>query len=146
MLRPFLSLLASSFCLPALSPIFHSKTLHDTSVFSSLLVADFYLTGHSPVFVYNTALHCLPCAASRVGGGWDPGGWGPPWGPIRFFGSDFSYWAIQAGLLTPLTSARHRLSPLAAFTSGADFLQNGRRWQWICEFHTANIKGIFGGP
>ena len=36
------------------------------------------------------------------------------------------YWAIQAGLLTPLTSARHRLSPLAAFTSGAYFLHNGR--------------------
>ena len=33
------------------------------------------------------------------------------------------YWAIQAGLLTPL----HRLSPLAAFTSGAYFLHNGRR-------------------
>ena len=29
------------------------------------------------------------------------------------------YWAIQVGLLTPLTFARHRLSPLAAFTSGA---------------------------
>ena len=27
------------------------------------------------------------------------------------------YWAIQAGLLTPLTFARHRLSPLAAFIS-----------------------------
>ena len=26
------------------------------------------------------------------------------------------YWAIQAGLLTPLTFARHRLSPLDAFT------------------------------
>ena len=25
-------------------------------VFSSLLTADFYLTGHSPVFIYNTAL------------------------------------------------------------------------------------------
>ena len=37
------------------------------------------------------------------------------------------YWAIQAGLLTPLTFARHRLSPLAAFTSGAYFLHNGRR-------------------
>ena len=31
------------------------------------------------------------------------------------------YWAIQVGLLTPLTFARHRLSPLAAFTSGAYF-------------------------
>ena len=37
------------------------------------------------------------------------------------------YWAVQAGLLTPLTFARHRLSPLAAFTSGAYFLHNGRR-------------------
>ena len=36
-------------------------------------------------------------------------------------------WAIQAGLLTPLTFARHRLSPLAAFTSSAYFLHNGRR-------------------
>ena len=56
------------------------------------------------------------------------------------------YWAVQAGLLTPLTFARHRLSPLAAFTSGAYFLYNGRQWQWICEFYTANFKGIFGGP
>ena len=36
------------------------------------------------------------------------------------------YWAIQAGLLTPLTFAWHRLSPLAAFTSGAYFLHSGR--------------------
>ena len=34
------------------------------------------------------------------------------------------YWAIQAGLLTPLTFARLRLSPLAAFTAGAYFLHN----------------------
>ena len=57
-----------------------------------------------------------------------------------------SYWAIQAGLLTPLTFARHCLSPLVAFTSGAYFCDNGRRWPWICEFYTANFKGIFGGP
>ena len=50
---------------------------------------------------------------------------------------------IQAGLLTPLTFAQHCLSPLAAFTSGAYFLHSGRRWQRICEFHTANFKGIF---
>ena len=56
------------------------------------------------------------------------------------------YWAVQAGLLTPLTFARHHLSPLAAFTSGAYFLHNGSRWQWICEFYTANFKDIFGGP
>ena len=55
------------------------------------------------------------------------------------------YWAIQAGLLTPLTFAQHHLSPLAAFTTGAYFLHNGRRWQWICEFYTANVKGIFWG-
>ena len=52
------------------------------------------------------------------------------------------YWAIQAGLLTPLTFARHRLCPLAAFTSGAYFLHNGKRWHWICEYYTANFKGI----
>ena len=55
------------------------------------------------------------------------------------------YWAIQAGLLTPLTFAWHRLNPLAAFTSGVYFLHNGRRWQWIREFYTANFKCIFGG-
>ena len=58
----------------------------------------------------------------------------------------WQYWAVQAGLLTLLTFARHRLSPLAAFTSGAYILYNGRRWQWICEFYTVNFKGIFGGP
>ena len=36
------------------------------------------------------------------------------------------YRAIQAGLLTPLTFARHHLSPLAVFTSGVYFLHNGR--------------------
>ena len=55
------------------------------------------------------------------------------------------YWAVQAGLLTPLTFARHCLSPLAAFTSSPSFLHNGRQWQWICEFYTANFKDIFGG-
>ena len=30
----------------------------------------------------------------------------------------YLYWAIQAGLLTPMTFAWHCLSPLAAFTSG----------------------------
>ena len=50
------------------------------------------------------------------------------------------YWAIQAGLLTPLTFARHRLSPLAAITSGAYFLPTGGWWQWICAcVHISNI-------
>jgi len=54
-----------------------------------------------------------------------------------------TYWAVQAGLLSLMTFTRHRLSPLAAFTSGAYFLQNGRRWQWICEVYTAYFKGFF---
>ena len=37
------------------------------------------------------------------------------------------YWTVQARLLTPSTFTRHRLSPLAAFISGAYFLHNGRR-------------------
>ena len=35
---------------------FIPNTLHDTSVFSSLLTTYFYLTCHSPVSTYNTAL------------------------------------------------------------------------------------------
>ena len=87
---PLHSFVTSSFCLPAISTIFHSKNpLHDASVLSFLLAADFCLTRHSPVFVCNTALlytvffcsvrspsdpACLPCAATRVGGGWHPSG------------------------------------------------------------------------
>ena len=56
------------------------------------------------------------------------------------------YWVIQVRLLTPVTFAQHRLSALAAFTSGAYFLHNGRHWQWICEFYIANFKDIFSGP
>ena len=52
----FQSFLVSSFCLPALSPIFHFKnSFHDTPVFSSLLATDFCPTGHSSVFVCITA-------------------------------------------------------------------------------------------
>ena len=35
------------------------------------------------------------------------------------------YWAVQVGLLTPLIFAQHRLSPLAAFISGTNFLHSG---------------------
>ena len=52
---------------------------------------------------------------------------------------------VQTGLLTPLTFAQHRLSSLTAFTSNAYFLHNGRWWQWICKFYTANFKEIFWG-
>ena len=55
-------------------------------------------------------------------------------------------WVVQVGLLTPLTFAWHCLSPLAAFTSGAHLLHNGRRWQWICKFYTDNFKDVFEGP
>ena len=61
---------------------------------------------------------------------------------LRHSWHTYTYWAVQVGLLTPLTFAWHRLSPLAAFTSGAYFLHNGRRWQWICKFYTANFKDI----
>ena len=32
-----------------------------------------------------------------------------------------TYWVVQAGLFTPLTFARHRLSPLAAFLRDSEF-------------------------
>ena len=37
-----------------------------------------------------------------------------------------AYWAVQVGLLTSFTFARYRLSPMAAFTSGAYFLYSGK--------------------
>ena len=67
------------------------------------------------------------------------------WFPFSISSLISLYWVIQVGLLTPLTFARHHLSPLAAFTSSAYFLHNGRWWQWTCEFYTANFKGIFWG-
>ena len=60
LLNPFHSCLVSSFCLPALSPIFHLKSSsHGASVLSSHLAADLCLTSHSPVFVCITALLVL---------------------------------------------------------------------------------------
>ena len=46
------------------------------------------------------------------------------------------YWVVQAGLLTPLTFAWHRLSPLAAFTSSAYFLHNDSEWKAV----TVNLR------
>ena len=49
-------------------------------------------------------------------------------GGLFYSGLFYPYYAVQAFfLLTSLTFARHRLSPLAVFTSGAYFLHNGRR-------------------
>ena len=62
---------------------------------------------------------------SVVVGGWGGGGGGE--GENKKGERSLVYWVVQAGMLTPLTLARHRLSPLAAFTSGAYFLHNGRR-------------------
>ena len=45
--------------------------------------------------------------------------------PLLLLAAD--YWASQVGLLTPLTFAHHRLSPLAAFTFSVYFLHNGRQ-------------------
>ena len=51
----FALLLLTSVGLPALSTVFHSKnSLHNTSVFSSLLTAYFYRAGHSPVSCIRT--------------------------------------------------------------------------------------------
>ena len=50
------------------------------------------------------------------------------------------------GLLTPLTFARHRLSPLAAFTSGLYFLHNMTMEGGDSEFYTSNFKEFFGSP
>ena len=54
-----------------------------------------------------------------------------------------SYWAIQAGLLTPVTFARHRLSPLTAFTSGAYFLHNGGGDSEFANFTLPTLKAFF---
>ena len=50
------------------------------------------------------------------------------------------YWAVQAGLLTPLTFARHCLSPLAAFTSGVYFLNNGNHDSEFANFTLPTLK------
>jgi len=42
-------------------------------------------------------LACLLCTAFCVGGGWDPGGWGPLWGPTHFFGPDFPLTGVWVG-------------------------------------------------
>ena len=96
----------SSFCLPTLSTIFHSKNSPQYLRFQlpsySLFLPNWpfsciYLQHNSSSYTSSYSLRspsdpaCLPCAASHVGGGLDPGGWGPPWGPTRFFGPHFSY-------------------------------------------------------
>ena len=51
-----------------------------------------------------------------------------------------SYWAIQAGLLTSLTFARHRLSPLAFLTSVRTFFTMGGGDSEFANFTLPTLK------
>ena len=55
----------------------------------------------------------------------------------------FFNWAIQAGLLTPLTFARHRLSPLAAFTSVRTFFTMECSDSEFANFTLPTLKAFF---
>ena len=60
LLHPFHSFLVSSFYLPALSPIFHSKnSLRDTFVFSSLLAVDFCMLPITHRIQYKISTICF---------------------------------------------------------------------------------------
>ena len=89
LLHPFHSFLTSSFCLLTLSTIFHSKNSPQYLRFQlpsySLFLPNrpfscIDLQHNSSSYTSSYSLRspsdpaCLPCAASRVGGGWDPGG------------------------------------------------------------------------
>ena len=52
------------------------------------------------------------------------------------------YWARQAGLLTPLNFARHRLSPLAAFTSSAYFFTTEGSDSKFANFTVPTLKTV----
>ena len=92
LLQPFHSFLTCSFCLLTLSTIFHSKNSPQYLRFQlpsySLFLPNrpfscIYLQHNSSSYTSYSLRSpsdpaCLSCAASRVGGGWDPGGWGPP--------------------------------------------------------------------
>ena len=70
------SSLVSSFCLPALSPIFHSKNSpHNASVFSSLLATDLCLPSHSPVFICITALFLYSTSLTLSSPSYNRTGW-----------------------------------------------------------------------
>ena len=53
------------------------------------------------------------------------------------------YWVIQAGLLTPLTFARHRLSPLAAFASVHTFFTMEGDDSEFVNFTLPTLKAFF---
>ena len=62
---------------------------------------------------------------------------------LTLVGEILCYWAIQAGLLTPLTFAWHRLSPLAAFTSGVYFLRMEGGDSEFANFTLPTVKAFF---
>ena len=77
---------------PSTIPPFSAPFLQLISIYPTILL---YLSTTQLFFIYSSysvvtfrprvyAVRCI-----RVGGGWDPGGWGPPWGPTCFFGPDF---------------------------------------------------------
>ena len=54
-----------------------------------------------------------------------------------------AYWAIQAGLLTPLTFARHRLSPLAALLPVRTFFTLVGGDSELANFTLPTLKAFF---
>ena len=71
----------------------------------------------------DTSIFCLPSVRTHSLGQISfPYAAPSVWSTHTHTHSTLAFWAIQAGLLTPLTFVRHRLSPLAAFSSGAYFL------------------------
>jgi len=57
--------------------------------------------------------------------------------------SDSCYWAIQAGLLTPLTFARHRLSPLAVLLPVRTFFTMEGSDSEFANFILPTLKAFF---
>ena len=68
----------------------------------------------------------------------------PPFSSHRTVTHTFTlfYMAVQAGLLTPLTFARHRLSPLAAFTSSAYFFTTEGSDSKFANFTVPTLKTV----
>ena len=78
------------------------------------------------------ATHHDACVVYTDGSVTNQSGWGftVKQGATTIPEDSAAYWAVRVGLLTPLTLARHRLNPLASFSSGAYFLHSrdsGRR-------------------
>ena len=59
----------------------------------------------------------------------------------EYCGKFLFYWAVQR-FLTPLTFTRHRLSPLAAFTSGAHFFRTEGGDSEFVNFTLPNLKAF----